>query len=218
MIHKILIGTFFLVLFGFSGGQATAQLLSFDTDSSASKITVGTTTYDVSFPKATLQSAQSRLRDILYYLRTFDSVAIPDTIFSEVSTTTSTNVYSDIANFAFEENAENNASKNITNFAQSQKCYIFGGNFDLGVRGEEVIEIQRFLNTFPETRVAETGPGSPGEETDYFGSRTFAAVFAFQSLHSDVILAPLGLLNPTGFWGAATRTYANTLAGCSDDE
>lgn len=49
----------------------------------------------------------------------------------------------------------------------------------LGSRGEAVRALQRALNAVGMT-VAASGPGSPGEETDWFGSLTRAALRRFQ--------------------------------------
>jgi hypothetical protein len=45
----------------------------------------------------------------------------------------------------------------------------------------------------------------------YFGSLTFQALIRFQNAHAAEILAPLGLAKGTGFFGAATRAYVDTL-------
>jgi len=186
------------------------------TGTDSTNVRVGTTTYELGFPSATLNNARARLQSILYYLRTFDSPDIPVTSAPETATTTdvSTDIYTDIVNFAFEEEDTTSAYQNIADLGQSRECHFFAKSFEIGDKAVEIVAIQRFLNTSPQTKIAESGPGSPGEETDYFGSLTFAAVFAFQSQYSDVILAPLGLPNPTGYWGAATRTQANELSGC----
>lgn len=74
----------------------------------------------------------------------------------------------------------------------------------LGMNGEDVREMQRVLNTDPVTRVQDSGPGSPGQETAYFGALTRAAVIRFQEKYSQQILTPNGLSSGTGFAGSYT--------------
>ena len=65
-----------------------------------------------------------------------------------------------------------------------QSAVIIPANFTRtlkkGVSGVDVLSVQKILNSNPETRVAETGPGSPGNETELFGSLTESAVQKFQ--------------------------------------
>ncbi|MCE9541862.1 peptidoglycan-binding protein [Candidatus Kaiserbacteria bacterium] len=57
-----------------------------------------------------------------------------------------------------------------------------GRNLFEGVSGEDVRALQVFLNTHGFT-VSQSGPGSTGNETPYFGPATRAAVVAFQRAH-----------------------------------
>ncbi len=77
--------------------------------------------------------------------------------------------------------------------------------------GADVLKLQQFLNSDPDTRVAVSGAGSPGFETTYFGPATAAAVSKFQIKYRSEILTPNGLVNPTGFFGPSSITKANTL-------
>ncbi len=92
----------------------------------------------------------------------------------------------------------------------SAEAAIFPRNLRIGDRGEDVYGLQVILNQSPTTRVAFTGPGSPGQETDYFGALTAAAVKRYQEANATEILFPLGLSLGTGFVGPLTRTHLET--------
>jgi hypothetical protein len=61
--------------------------------------------------------------------------------------------------------------------------------------------LQKMLNLAKETQVAQSGVGSPGQESNYFGTRTKLAVIRFQELYRKEILTPVGLLRGTGYFG-----------------
>ncbi|MFZ2303313.1 MAG: peptidoglycan-binding domain-containing protein, partial [Minisyncoccia bacterium] len=60
-------------------------------------------------------------------------------------------------------------------------AYTFTTKMKVGSRGEEVKNLQILLNQDPVTQVSETGAGSPGNETTYFGPATHRAVINFQN-------------------------------------
>ena len=91
-------------------------------------------------------------------------------------------------------------------------AYTFTSNLKLGDRGADVKELQIALNSNQSTMIALTGPGSPGNETDYFGVLTKSAVLRFQELYRPDILVPAGVTSPTGFVGALTRLKLNNLS------
>ncbi|RJR13401.1 hypothetical protein C4585_02170 [Candidatus Parcubacteria bacterium] len=87
-------------------------------------------------------------------------------------------------------------------------------NLGLRLRNDpqEVLKLQQFLNSDPDTVIASSGPGSPGNETTRFGSLTAAAVKKFQLKYASEILYPLGLTQPTGNVYGSTRDKINALA------
>ena len=68
-----------------------------------------------------------------------------------------------------------------------------------------MFELQQFLNGNPQTRVAISGPGAPGQETAYFGILTRQAVVRFQSM------LQYGIYERDGVVRGATRTTMNQL-------
>lgn len=77
----------------------------------------------------------------------------------------------------------------------------------LGQTHLDVLVLQRFLNTDPETRIAQIGIGSPGHETTYFGNLTLDAVKRFQIKYDIAKLGNSGF----GHVGPATRAMLNEL-------
>jgi hypothetical protein len=94
--------------------------------------------------------------------------------------------------------------------AQPAAGFRFERDLRLGSTGQDVLELQRFLNRNAATQVAPAGsPGGPGMETSFYGPATAAAVSRYQALHASAILAPLGLTAPTGSFGPSTRAHVN---------
>lgn len=87
----------------------------------------------------------------------------------------------------------------------------FSENLTPGMSGAAVLNLQKVLNYTFATQVAQNGPGSPGNESTYFGPATEAAVINFQNIFSAQILAPEGLSAGTGTVGPATRAELNLL-------
>src|SRR5665213_2845495 len=87
--------------------------------------------------------------------------------------------------------------------------YDFLWNLSLGVAGPAVFQLQTYLDSHG-SPLAQTGPGSPGSETAYFGTLTYAALVEFQNAHAAEILMPIGLTRGTGYFGRETRTFVNS--------
>jgi peptidoglycan hydrolase-like protein with peptidoglycan-binding domain len=86
----------------------------------------------------------------------------------------------------------------------TQQAQAFYRDLRLGDFGADVLALQKLLNQSG-TIIAESGPGSPGNETDRFGAKTKKAVIAFQEKNRNEILTPSGLQNGTGYVGRKTR-------------
>jgi peptidoglycan hydrolase-like protein with peptidoglycan-binding domain len=94
----------------------------------------------------------------------------------------------------------------------SSACpYTWTRSLSSGATGADVMKLQQFLNSSSDTRVAATGVGSAGQESEYYGPATAAAVSAFQTKYRTDILSPAGLVNPTGYFGPSTMAKANML-------
>lgn len=74
----------------------------------------------------------------------------------------------------------------------------------------DIKSLQIFLNNHGFV-VATSGPGSLGNETNYFGSKTKAALIKFQESYADEILKPVALLKGTGNFYSLTRAKINQL-------
>ncbi len=72
----------------------------------------------------------------------------------------------------------------------------------------EVKQLQIYLNTHGFI-VSQTGAGSPGKETTFFGTKTKQALINLQEAHKTEILTPLGLTKGTGIFGTMTRSWVN---------
>lgn len=78
-----------------------------------------------------------------------------------------------------------------------------------GMTSPGVKILQQLLNNDPDTRVVQTGPGSPGNESDFFGPATLKAVQKFQVKYGIAKPGASGYGNV----GPLTRTILNSLAG-----
>ncbi len=115
--------------------------------------------------------------------------------------------------------AELQAQLTNTSSSSSDVCpYTWTRSLNMGDTGSDVKMLQMFLNSMSETQVAATGVGSAGSETEYYGPATGAAVANFQMKYRAEILSPLGLVNPTTYFGNSTRAQANALCATASDD
>ncbi len=87
---------------------------------------------------------------------------------------------------------------------------VYNQDLAYGSTGTEVQQLQHFLNThkYP---VALKGPGSKGNETQFYGPATRAAVLRMQKDNAKVILGSSNLALATGVFDPATRKFVNIL-------
>jgi peptidoglycan hydrolase-like protein with peptidoglycan-binding domain len=78
--------------------------------------------------------------------------------------------------------------------------FTFSRNRQLNDEGPDILSLQRFLNVHG-YQVAASGPGSPGNETDFFGTATFAALKKFQKANN---------VPTTGYFGPLKRALINS--------
>jgi putative peptidoglycan binding protein len=76
--------------------------------------------------------------------------------------------------------------------SQNTPAFSFSENHQLWDRGADIQSLQQFLNA-QGFFVAQSGAGSPAEETTFFGLRTYRALLKYQEAHN---------LPPTGFFWA----------------
>ncbi len=103
----------------------------------------------------------------------------------------------------------------VRNFAETPKTvntlrpvrglptgFTFSNQIRERATGDAIRYLQVVLNTDPETKVANSGVGSSGRETNYFGSGTRNALIRFQRKYG---------LSATGIVDVATRAKINEL-------
>lgn len=86
----------------------------------------------------------------------------------------------------------------------------FPRQMEAGMRGEDVRQLQIFLNShgFP---IAESGSGSPGNESEFFGEATRQALIRFQETYREDILVPANMETAIGFFGPSTIRKINQI-------
>lgn len=86
---------------------------------------------------------------------------------------------------------------------------VFTSSLSRGVSNPDAKRLQQLLNSDPDTRIADSGVGSPGNETEYFGSLTEKAVQKFQKKYGVAAEGDPGY----GFVGPKTRAKLQELFG-----
>lgn len=89
--------------------------------------------------------------------------------------------------------------------------FIFEKDLSEGAEDIDVKYLQIILNADPETKVADTGPGSPGEESEIYNNATKEAVKSFQRKYAEETLLPAGLILSTGIVDEYTRDKLNSI-------
>ncbi len=97
----------------------------------------------------------------------------------------------------------------VKSFGKIVAVKFFKSSLHLGDTGEDVKMLQHFLNK-KGFILSTQGSGSLGNETKYFGRKTFQALKQFQEKYKEEILIPVGLKSATGFFGPSTRLFANS--------
>ena len=81
----------------------------------------------------------------------------------------------------------------------------------LGLRGEDVLRLQKFMNQNGFV-LANSSYGSAGKETTYYGPLLRNAVIRFQESYTSTLLTPRGLTKGTGIVDSLTLKKINELA------
>ncbi len=89
----------------------------------------------------------------------------------------------------------------------SSTACTFSNDLTVGVKGSAVKCLQQYLNGAGGSKIAASGVGSAGSETEYFGSLTAAAVAKWQAAN--------GVSPAAGYFGAKSRAKYSVLAAGS---
>ncbi|MBI3019757.1 MAG: peptidoglycan-binding protein [Parcubacteria group bacterium] len=89
---------------------------------------------------------------------------------------------------------------------------VFNGTLSSGMENADVKRLQQLLNSDPDTRVASSGAGSVGNETNFFGPATEAAVKKFQAKYG-IVSSGTPATTGYGLVGAKTRAKLQEVFG-----
>jgi len=124
---------------------------------------------------------------------------------------------SDIVKTTIIYDPKNIQSDNVVNTSNiSTSKYLFKNNLKIGQHSEDIRQLQILLNQDSNIRLADSGHGSSGNETNFFGSLTKSAVIRFQEKYAKEILSPWGLTYGTGYVGKTTLEKLNEMGRILD--
>ncbi len=101
--------------------------------------------------------------------------------------------------------------KVVVTFPEIPEDFRFTRHLRFRDLGTDVKYLQIILNADPETRLANSGVGSPGNEVERFGNITLNAVKKFQAKYASEILHPWGITQPTGIVEIQTVKKLNKI-------
>ena len=97
-----------------------------------------------------------------------------------------------------------------TGEVSDKPSYNFTRNLGVGLKNDpDVKALQAILSYEKDANGNPLFPLGAEWHTGNYGNMTMNAVKKFQEKHADQILKPLGLIKGTGYFGNATRTFAN---------
>jgi len=115
-----------------------------------------------------------------------------------------------LSSFGADQSVINNVQASLTGSAPSGGTppavgtYNFTRSLTVGATGDDVKELQKFLNANG-FQVSVSGAGAPGSESSYFGPATRAALAKYQAANN---ISPA-----VGYFGPLTRTSVNGTVG-----
>jgi len=96
--------------------------------------------------------------------------------------------------------AGNSQTTGVSSITNQTTGFVFNKNLELGSTGEDVRQLQKYLNS-ESFAVAVSGAGSAGKETTWFGPATKNALIKFQQANK--------IFPAVGYFGPLTRKFIN---------